>query len=254
MLDAIFDAYVGAFAIGLPAFAVILLTLGVIRARLSFRPALTLLLGAAAGMGLWYAGAVAAGQAGLLMPPPTVADPPYVLMFLLGGAAVMWAWMWLLPAGRQATQALPLHAIAGYQIPRVMGVLFLIGWLAGEIPWQFAIPAGIGDIWAGIAGYQAYTALKAGAPDARRKLVRANIIGITDFVVAVVTGLITSEGFLHLLAHDAPNTINMYPLVMFPAFFVPIFLAFHLLSISRLRQLRHTGEETGGPDNLQALS
>ena len=114
--------------------------------------------------------------------------------------------------------------------------------MAGALPWQFAIPAGIGDIWAGIAGYQAYVALKTGAPDARAKLVRANIIGLADFVVAVGTGLITSEGFLHLLSHDAPNIINLHPLSMFPAFFVPIFLAFHLLSISRLRQMRKEGQ------------
>ena len=119
-----------------------------------------------------------------------------------------------------------------------MGGVFLIGWLAGRIPPEFAIPAGLGDIWAGVAGYQASRALAAGAPNARRLLVRANLIGMGDIMVAVSLGIITSEGMFHVLANDAPNIINDYPLVLFPAFFVPIFLGFHLMSISRLRSAR----------------
>ncbi len=73
-------------------------------------------------------------------------------------------------------------------------------------------------------------------PDARRKLIRANVIGIGDFVIAVATGIMTSEGFAHILAHDTPNIVNLHPLAMFPGFFVPLFLGFHLVLISRLRQ------------------
>ena len=131
--------------------------------------------------------------------------------------------------------ATPLSAVAAFQIPRVMGGVFLIGWIAGGIPAEFAIPAGLGDIWAGIAGYQASRALATNAPNAHRLLARANVIGIADFVVAVGTGIMTSEGFLHILSKDAPNIVNDYPLALFPAYFVPIFLGFHLIAISRMR-------------------
>lgn len=119
-----------------------------------------------------------------------------------------------------------------------MGWIFVLGWLLGAIPWQFALPAGLGDIWAGVASYRAMRAVNRGDEDADRKVLRANIIGLGDFAVAVATGLITSEGFLHLLSKEAPNIINAWPLGLFPAFFVPIFIAFHLVSLGKLRQAR----------------
>jgi hypothetical protein len=108
--------------------------------------------------------------------------------------------------------------------------------MAGDIPALFAIPAGIGDILAGIAGWQASRALAVGKPEARRLLARANLIGIVDFVVAVGLGIVTSQGLAHLFAHEAPNIINDYPLAMFPAYIVPIFLGFHFIAIARMRQ------------------
>ena len=171
----------------------------------------------------------------LLLPPPVFGDPPYVLMLMLGGAATLWALGRLTTPGRRITDGVDPSLLIGFQIPRVMGFVFLIGWAMGEIPWQFALPAGLGDIWAGIAGYQAMRAVQRGDADADRQVWRANLIGLGDFVVAVSTGLITSEGFLHLLAHDAPNIINHYPLALFPGFFVGIFIGVHLISLSRLR-------------------
>jgi hypothetical protein len=164
-----------------------------------------------------------------------VQGPPFVLGFLIGGAAIVWALACLTPLGRQIVNATPLSAIAAFQIPRIMGGVFLIGWLLGRIPPEFAIPAGLGDIWAGIAAYQASRALVASTPDAHRLLARANLIGIGDLVMAVSLGIMTSEGFAHVLSKDFPNIINDHQLALFPAYFVPIFLGFHLISISRLR-------------------
>lgn len=67
---------------------------------------------------------------------------------------------------------------------------------------------------------------------------RANIIGLVDFVVAITAGLLISEGFAQMLSIDAANIINEYPLALFPAFFVPMFFAFHLFSLGKLRRSR----------------
>lgn len=88
-------------------------------------------------------------------------------MFLFGGATLIWGLAWLTPLGRHITEATSLSAIAAFQIPRIMGGLFLIGWIAGDIPALFALPAGLGDILAGIAGWQASRALAKGEPNAR---------------------------------------------------------------------------------------
>lgn len=240
MLDVFFLGYVHFFAVLLPALALILIANGAAGAGLTATQIRLAILVPATFIGLWYAVAMHVSQVGLFSVPPTLGEPPVVLMFLFGGAFSLWALARLTSLGRAVTNRIDLGLIAAYQIPRVMGGVFLIGWIAGVIPWQFALPAGLGDIWAGVAGYRAWSAIRRGAADARRKLVQANVIGMLDFLVAVLAGIMTSEGFLHVWAKDAPNIINLHPLAIFPGFFVPLFLAFHLLSISRLRRSSKT--------------
>ncbi len=230
--------YVRTFAVALPLMALAIMMIGANRANLTGRQTGAVIAISAFLFGSWFAIVVPQSEANVLNVPPTLQDPPVVLGFLLGGAILIWALAWLVPLGRRITMATPLSAIAAFQIPRIMGGVFLIGWLSGSIPAEFALPAGLGDIWAGIAGWQASKALAAGAPNARKLLMRANIIGIVDFIFAVALGIMTSEGFAHLLSQDAPNIINDHPLALFPAFFVPIFLGFHFISISKMRAER----------------
>ncbi|SIT16443.1 hypothetical protein SAMN05421759_1248 [Roseivivax lentus] len=234
----VLEIFVRVFAVALPVWVMAILALGAVRAGLSgFRMAQAVIWTALIG-GAWFAASVPLSQIGAFRVPDSFAEPPLVIGFLIGGAALVWALARLTSTGRQITDAAPLSAIASVQIARVMGGLFLIGCLMGRVPPEFAIPAGLGDIWAAISGYQATRALAAGAPDARRKLARANTIGLADFALAVVLGVMTSEGMFHILSKDATNIINDYPLALFPAYFVPIFMGFHFIAISRLRAER----------------
>ena len=236
MFETIATAYVQVFAALLPALALGILGAGAIRAGLPLKRAGLALGLVALILGLWHAAVVALAKAGILMPPATFSDPPFALMPLLGGAFLLWALGRLTATGRAILGGLDQRLLIGFQIPRLMGGVFLLGWMMGDIPWQFALPAGLGDIWAGLAAIQAMRAIDRGDIDADRIVMRANIIGLGDFVVAVSTGLITSTGFLHLLAQDTPNIINAYPLALFPGYFVPIFIAFQLFSIGALRR------------------
>lgn len=236
MFETIATFYVQAFMTFLPAVVLGLLAIGAVRAGLPLGRTAWSLGFVAALFGLWGAAMVPLAQAGILMPPPTIFDPPFAIMPLIFGAVILWALGRFTAAGQTILKGLDQRHLIGFQIFRIMGGLFLLGWGMGKVPWQFAFPAGLGDIWAGIAAIQALSALNRGAPNARALVVRANVIGLADFVVAVFTGLITSKGFLHLLSHDAPNIINMYPLALFPVFFVPIFIAFHLFSFGALKR------------------
>jgi len=236
MFETIATAYVQVFAALLPALALGILSAGAIRAGLSLKRAAWALGLVALILGLWHAAAVAMAKAGILMPPASFSEPPYALLPLLGGAFLLWALGRLTATGRAILGGLDQRLLIGFQIPRLMGAVFLLGWAMGDIPWQFALPAGLGDIWAGVAAIQAVRAIDRGDADADRLLWRANIIGLSDFVVAVSIGVITTPGFLHLLAQDAPNIINTYPLALFPGYFVPIFIAFQLFSIGALRR------------------
>jgi len=232
MFETIATAYVQVFAALLPALALAILSAGAIRAGLPLGRAAWALGLVALLLGLWHALVVALAKAGILMPPATFTDPPFALMPLLGGAFLLWALGRFTATGRAILSGLDQRLLTGFQIPRLMGGVFLLGWLMGDIPWQFALPAGLGDIWAGVAAFQAVRALDRGDANSERMVWRANIIGLADFAVAVATGLITSAGFLHLLAQDTPNIINAYPRALFPAYCVPIFIDFHLFSLS----------------------
>jgi len=236
MLDIFFLGYVHFFAVLLPVLALSILTIGAAGADLSWIDPRRALIVPAVVLALWYAVAMTLSANGSFKVPATLSDPPVVLMFFFGGAALLWAMARLTLIGRVITDPIDPGLIAAFQIPRVMGGLFLLGWAAGVIPWQFALPAGVGDIWAGVAGYQAWSANRRKAPDARAKIIRANVIGMADFAVAMITGILSSEGFAQVWAFDSPNIINLHPLAMFPGFFVPLFLAFHMISISKLRQ------------------
>ena len=236
MFDLFLEAYVRFFTSFLPALAIGALVVSATAAKVPSSEVGKAVFMTAGFLGIWHALAAFATAEGLVMPPATMMGPPYVLMLMFGGAFGVWALARLTSLGRAITEHTDQSILMAYQLPRVMGGVFLIGWANGTIPWQFALPAGIGDIWAGVAAWKAMRATQRGDSNARILVWRANIIGLVDFAVAIVTGLITSVGFMHLLSHDAPNIINAWPLGLFPSFFVGTFMAAHALSIGQLRR------------------
>jgi len=162
---------------------------------------------------------------------------PTVLFGLLIPLAAAVAGVWL--SGRTASlvAAIPLHWIVAAQVYRVGGGIFLVLWADGRLPWQFALPAGIGDVATGCFAVMVAVMLAQKAPGAPRAAYIWSLFGIADLVVAVTMGALTSPGLVHLLAFDAPNLlISSYPLVMIPTFAVPLALMLHGLVLWRLRQ------------------
>ena len=133
--------------------------------------------------------------------------------------------------------AIPLHWIVAAQVYRIGGGIFLVLWADGRLPWQFALPAGIGDVATGIVAIVVAAQLAQNAIGARRATYVWCIFGIADLVVAITMGAMTSPGRAQLLASDAPNLlISAYPLVMVPTFAVPLALMLHGLVLLRLRR------------------
>jgi hypothetical protein len=133
--------------------------------------------------------------------------------------------------------AIPLHWIVASQVYRIAGGIFLVLWADGRMPWQFALPAGIGDVTTGGLAVVVAVLLAQKAPGALRAAYGWCLFGIADLVVALTMGAMTSPGRAHLLAFDAPNLlISSYPLVMVPTFAVPLALMLHGLVLWRLRR------------------
>jgi hypothetical protein len=166
--------------------------------------------------------------------PPAV---PTILVGLLVPLAVAAIGLWRSESLARLVSAIPLHWLVAAQIYRVAGVIFLVLWAAGRLPWQFALPAGIGDVTTGIVAVVLAARLAHDAIGAHRATYVWSLFGIADLVVAIAMGAMTSPGQAHLLAFEAPNLlVTAYPLVMVPTFAVPLALMLHGLVLLRLRR------------------
>ena len=110
------------------------------------------------------------------------------------------------------------------------GAAFLIIMSLGHLPALFALPAGIGDIAAGLAAPLAASGLARGA--GRRAALWFNAFGITDLVVALTLGAVTAYQLIHVTPSGAP--ISELPLALVPTVGVPLLLAVHITSVSAL--------------------
>jgi hypothetical protein len=151
-------------------------------------------------------------------------------------------------AAAALVDGIPAAWLVRVQAYRVLGGIFLVVWASGGLPGAFALPAGIGDVFVGLRAIFVAASLNAGARDARTAAVVWNLMGIADLVIAVSTGFLSSPGPLQLLALDHPNLlISAFPLVMIPAFAVPLSLILHGLSLWQLRR----GAGNSGPRSVR---
>ena len=183
----------------------------------------------------WLASAQYVGSANMYFAKTDDAVPTIVfgLMIPLMAAAIG---LWSSGSIARLVAAIPLPLIVAAQIYRVAGGIFLVLWADGRLPWQFALPAGIGDVATALLAVVLAVRLSQNAGSARGMAYTWSFFGIADLVVAIAMGAMTSPGRPHLLALEAPNLlITSYPLVMIPTFAVPLALMLHGIVLWRLR-------------------
>jgi hypothetical protein len=115
---------------------------------------------------------------------------------------------------------------------RVAGVVFLLYLAFGHLPPLFAVPAGLGDIAAGLAAPMVVRRLARGT--GRRAAMWFNAFGITDLVVALTLGALTGYQLLNVTPSTDP--IGQLPLALIPTATVPLLLALHITSLRALRR------------------
>src|SRR5258705_4625603 len=137
---------------------------------------------------------------------------PTVLFGLLIPLAVAAIALWRSESIARLVSAIPLHWLVAAQVYRVAGGIFLVLWANGRLPWQFALPAGIGDVATGIAAVVVAALLARNEIGAHRATYAWWLFGIADLVVAITIGAMNSPGPAHPLAFDAPDRlVTAYP-------------------------------------------
>jgi hypothetical protein len=138
--------------------------------------------------------------------------------------------------------AADLRLLTAIQAWRAGGLGFLALYAHGVLPGLFAWPAGLGDIVIGVtAPWVMLAVIRRPAFVASRLFVGWNLLGILDLVVAVSTGALSS-GFLDGVAGRATTApMARLPLVLIPAYFVPLFIMLHLAALFQARAGRFGG-------------
>jgi hypothetical protein len=163
---------------------------------------------------------------------------------ILIGCLMIWGW----PAVSRLIEAVPRHWVIAIQFYRVEGVTFLVLFAGHRLPGLFALPAGVGDVAVGLLA----AAIAIGATGGRqlkpRTVLRWNLLGVADLVVAVSTGFLTAPSAFQMFAFDRPNElISMFPLVLIPTFLVPLAILLHIISLIQLG--RATARAGGSRDS-----
>jgi hypothetical protein len=112
----------------------------------------------------------------------------------------------------------------------VEGVAFLLTMALGHLPALFALPAGLGDIAAGIGA--PLVALRLAQGRGRRAALWFNAFGMTDLITALTLGALTGFQLLNVTPSGAP--ISELPLALVPTAAVPLLFALHITSVSAL--------------------
>jgi hypothetical protein len=139
-----------------------------------------------------------------------------------------------------------LRLVTAMQAWRWGGLGFLSLYANGILPWLFAFPAGLGDMAIGFTAPWIVLALIRNPLFATsRQYLIWNILGIVDFVVAVSMGVLCS-GFIHgitgLIGNVTTGAMARLPLVLIPAYMVPLFIMLHFTALFQARQLARSAK------------
>ena len=137
---------------------------------------------------------------------------------------------------RSLVLAADLRRLTGMQAWRAGGFAFLALYAHGVLPGLFAWPAGLGDMAIGLtAPWIAAELTRNPAFADTRRFAFWNGLGILDLAIAVSLGGAAS-GVVPGLTPVSTAAMAQLPLVLVPAFLVPLFVMMHLRAFLQMRE------------------
>jgi len=203
---------------------------GMMKARSTVR----LLVGAL--LAIWFALVFFLAVGGAFVRPPQAPPVPILLGFAVPLVVFVTAY---LESGAFRTLVLgaDLRLLTAIQAWRAGGLGFLALNAHGVLPGLFAWPAGLGDIAIGVtAPWVALALIRRPTFVASPQFAAWNLFGILDLIVAVSTGALSSGFVVGLAGNVTTAPMAQLPLVLIPAYFVPLFIMFHLAALFQARR------------------
>lgn len=180
------------------------------------------------GLWVWLIAALLVGRFELLRPWPL----PAVQAVLLGLTALLLLGCLKLPRLRDWINGLDLRALVMFHLTRFVGFYFLLLHRRGELPYDFAVRGGWGDILAATLALL-ICVVPLGEALRRRAITIWNVIGFVDIVLVLLYA--ARQG---LQGNPQMKLLTVLPLSLLPTFIVPIVLTTHVVIFLRLRRER----------------
>lgn len=189
-------------------------------------------------LAVWLAFVFLLGVGGAFVSPP--GTPPFPI--LVGVTAPIIAFLATFrfsPVFREFVLAVDLRLATAIQAWRFAGLGFLALYAHGVMPGLFALPAGLGDIAIGVAAPWVLLALiRQPRFAASQSFIVWNLLGVLDLVVAVSIGALSSTLALGVAGEITTAPMAQLPLLLIPAYFVPLFVMLHLTALFQVRRLK----------------
>ena len=203
--------------------------------------------GLAGLLAAWFGAAYVIGTERLLVNEGAALIPPIAITVAIP-VAVFAAIYALSPRFRDFILAQDIQTLTMLQHWRIIGFVFLPLYVFDVLPGLFAWPAGLGDVAIGLAApFVVARIIREGAWQSSAGLVRFHLLGLFDFVVAVVTAGLSAGAFPGLITGGiTAAAMDVWPLNLFPSFGVPIFIILHLSVLLKVRHLRRASRQPAG--------
>jgi hypothetical protein len=227
--------------IAIPAAACAVLYGGAVRAGLGQARAALLAGGAAVLLGGWFTASAVIASHGWYH-ARLGHGVPWLPVAAAGSFGVLLA-LRRIPAVARALAGTASRLELPHSFRVAEGTAFLAMMALGHLPALFALPAGLGDITAGIAAPLVARRLAKGG--GRRAALWFNAFGMTDLVVALTLGALTGFQLLNVTPSAAP--LSELPLALIPTAAVPLLFALHVTSVPALVRARRTPRPAAGP-------
>ncbi len=181
---------------------------------------------------VWYALAIFAGGLGLTLRMV----PPLPQIVLFGLVVLLLLLYWLSQSFRKWVLSVNIKLLVALHLTRFVGFYFLFLYSRGQLPYDFAVLGGWGDIIVATA--------------ALLVILLATLVGKSGWIICLVWNLIGLVDILFVIATAARLTIAdpqsmsellKLPLSLLPTFLVPILIFTHIIIFIRLYRARRAG-------------
>lgn len=185
----------------------------------------------------WFGFILMLGDAGSFHAGPN--EPPLATLLAMLLPPTLFLVLLLNPGIRASVLSIDPVWVTAMQGLRILGAGFLVAYAFGHLPGLFAHIAGWGDVLVALLAPFMVAHLAANRAFIRsRWYFRFHVLGLLDFVGAVVSGLLARGTIPFFGLSESTAALSQFPLLLIPCFAVPLWICLHITAFMQIRQSR----------------